>query len=122
MRRRCINVLVALMVLLLAAQVGFAAEVTKVVLLPMDFAATKETVGDTVTVTLTWAPAETTESFTIQRVDFVNGTVTLPAIAGTATSYIDKGLAPGNTYFYRIKANTAGGSSPYSPQIAVEAP
>jgi len=40
--------------------------------------------------------------------------VQIAAVAGTATTYTDTGLASRTTYTYRVRAHNAAGDSPYS--------
>jgi hypothetical protein len=49
-------------------------------------------------------------------------TVTPINVAAGAQSYADSGLAPGTTYWYRVKAVDGSSSSPYSNAISVTTP
>ena len=40
-------------------------------------------------------------------------------LAGSATSVIDKGLAPGTSYSYRVRASNGTSWSPYSTSVTV---
>ena len=93
------------------------------VLPPTNFAGTAVIAGATDTANLTWTPSGTPLTYTIRRLDFINGLTILPPIPGTASSYQDTGLIPGNFYWYQIRADIAAGSSTYStPPIMVIAP
>lgn len=72
--------------------------------------------------TLTW-PAPTSggpaATYTLQRsTSSTTGFTTVPGAAPTGTSHIDTGLTPVTTYYYRVRANNAAGSSAYSPVSA----
>ena len=65
------------------------------------------------TIKLTWqAPGTAPQSYTLQRsIDGTTFTSVATNIAGSATTYTDAGLSAGTTYYYRLIAVTATGSS-----------
>jgi FtsP/CotA-like multicopper oxidase with cupredoxin domain len=72
------------------------------------------------TATLSWTACGTPISYTVQRLDFMTGIVTYTT---TTTSLVNTGLVPGNTYWYRVRANVSATlSSPYTSSYMVFAP
>jgi hypothetical protein len=73
-------------------------------------------------VTLTWKnTADNQSGFHIDRatnINFTQNLVTQTADA-SAVSFIDIGLIPGKTYFYRVRATNAAGDSPNSNVVTV---
>jgi polyvinyl alcohol dehydrogenase (cytochrome) len=67
-------------------------------------------------VNLSWTNnATNADSYTVERsLDGSTWTVVTSSLPGSATSYSDTGLSPATTYYYRVKATNAGGSSGYS--------
>ncbi|MFI5294021.1 MAG: multicopper oxidase domain-containing protein [Thermodesulfovibrionales bacterium] len=75
------------------------------------------------TATLTWVSGVNPTSFTIQRLDFTVGITTYVVTPGTLRTFVNTGLTPGNTYWYRIRTDMLPGvSTPYTAEIAVVAP
>jgi putative intracellular protease/amidase len=115
----------ALPVVLIATMLWFTAGTTPAlaatVAPPANFTVTV-TPGPTGTVaTFNWAATGTPTSFTIQKASFTTGLVT-STVAGTQRTATQAGLVKGNTYHYRIRTNTAAGSSAYTPVVDVTVP
>lgn len=87
---------------------------------PQAFNCTVAAGATTDNVTCTWTAAVNPASFTLQRLDFNTGLVSY-TIAGTLRTYTQS-VAKGNPYWYRIRANITGGSSPYTAEFYVMAP
>jgi phosphodiesterase/alkaline phosphatase D-like protein len=70
-------------------------------------------------VTLTWADMANNETgFRIERsLDGVNFDLAA-SVDSNVTGYVDSGLTAATTYYYRVAATNAGGSSPYSDLAA----
>jgi parallel beta-helix repeat protein len=69
-------------------------------------------------VSLTWTGSPGATSYLVRRSTVSGGPYT--AIWGwfPATSYVDKGLTSGTTYYYVVQAANKGGISPYSAQVS----
>jgi Fibronectin type III domain len=67
-------------------------------------------------INLSWTNnATNADSYTVERsLDGSTWTVVTSSLPGGATGYSDTGLSPATTYYYRVKATNAGGSSGYS--------
>lgn len=59
-------------------------------------------------------PSDNEDSFVIERGSDSANYNPVATVGNNVTVYTDTGLAPGTTYFYRIRAVNAGGESPYS--------
>ncbi len=72
--------------------------------------------ASTTEINLSWTDYATAETgFKIERKTGAGGTFSQVATAGAnATSYTDTGLTASTQYYYRVRANTATGNSPYS--------
>jgi RHS repeat-associated protein len=72
------------------------------------------------TVNLTWNDNSSDETgFKLERKTGAGGTYSqIAAPAANATSYGDAGLAPGTTYYYRIRATNSYGDSAYSNELS----
>jgi len=71
---------------------------------------------------ITWDDMSTDEAgFKIERKDGEEGSYRNVATVGAnATTYTDKGLIPGVTYYYRVSAYNSSGNSLYSNEIRVD--
>jgi|GEM_PF-1331604 len=80
------------------------------------------------TVTLTWTDnANNEQGFTVERAPDnagVPGTfaVIAPSVAANTTTYVDSGVAPKATYWYRVRAYNAIDASPYTLSVSVVTP
>jgi hypothetical protein len=74
-------------------------------------------------VSLTWTDSATNEINTLieRSTDGVAFNLIAAPTAG-ATNLVDAGLLPGTTYYYRVRASNAGGTSPYSNVAGVTTP
>jgi len=69
---------------------------------------------------LTWTNNWTNPAATNQRIEratnpgFTTGLTVYPAVAAGATSYSDTAVTPGATYYYRVRAESAGGYSTWT--------
>ncbi len=72
-------------------------------------------------VTLTWADNSTEETgFEIERsTTSGSGYVLVHTTSANETAYVDTGLEPGTTYYYRVRAVNASGHSDYTPELSV---
>jgi len=69
---------------------------------------------------LSWGSVAGASSIVIDRSTGNNQTYVLWAVLpGTATSFTDTGLYANSTYYYKIQAVNPGGSSAFTPEIAV---
>lgn len=62
------------------------------------------------------------ESFILERSTDGAEFVQITVLEANTTEYVDGGRDPGSIYFYRVKARSAGGDSPYSNTIQVTFP
>jgi fibronectin type 3 domain-containing protein len=70
-------------------------------------------------VSLTWTASSGATSYNIYRSTSSGGEGSTPIAAGiTVTSFTDTGLTNGTTYFYRVAAVNAGGTSPQSGEAS----
>ena len=80
--------------------------------------------GDKV-VTLSWLPSEGAASYSVYRGTLSNKQVSVPIAQGLATpAFVDNTVVNGPTYFYKVTAANAGGTSPRSNEASAspEAP
>jgi len=70
-------------------------------------------------VTLNWNASTGAFSYTVRRADSANGPFTIIATGIQGTTYIDRTVSPGNTYYFEISAVNTTGESTVS--IAVSA-
>ena len=64
---------------------------------------------------LAWSDlSDNEDSFVIERGPDSTSYNLIATVSSNITAFSDTGLAPGTTYFYRIRAVNAGGQSPYS--------
>ncbi len=75
------------------------------------------TVASSTAVSLTWNAASGAESYTVYRATAANGPYN-SIDTTTETSYTDTGLSTGTTYYYRVTASNAYGTSGYSNTVA----
>jgi len=75
-------------------------------------------------VSLTWQDNAANETeFVLERKVGAGGNFAVVAnLAANTTSYGDQGLTPSTTYFYRIRAQNAAGSSAYSEEASATTP
>ncbi len=78
---------------------------------------------DPTRVVLAWenGPVEQ-DAVWVERATGGSGFGSLATLGGSATSYEDRGVEPGTTYRYRLRAANDCGSSPYSDEVAVTVP
>ncbi len=71
-------------------------------------------------IVLTWADNSSEENgYTVERsTDGTNFTVISSSIAANTTKYTDTGRTENTKYYYRVKANSAGGGSGYSQVVS----
>jgi hypothetical protein len=88
---------------------------------PTNLTATKSGANKNQSVTLKWTDASTNETnFAVERsTDRTNWTTLNSILAMNTTSYTDRNVARLTTYYYRVKATNAVGSSPYSNVASV---
>lgn len=68
---------------------------------------------------ITWlAPAGTVAGYTIERSTGLGDWRRIAEAGADATSFVDRELSCGTRYLYRVQAFNAGGTSPYSNEIA----
>ena len=74
------------------------------------------TAASTSQIDLAWTDnADNEDGFKIERSpDGVNGWAQIATVGANVTTYFDNGLTPGTPYYYRVRANNAGGDSAYS--------
>jgi FtsP/CotA-like multicopper oxidase with cupredoxin domain len=93
---------------------------------PSNLTATASRNGFTDRVALTWTDNATNESsFTIQRstnATFTANVVTVTGVPTNATSYTQTGVPRGRTFYYRIQAVNATGTSAWSNVVTVTTP
>lgn len=71
-------------------------------------------------VLLNWSQTAFEQEYVLERATVSGGPYTeLPPVPYPAVSFIDKNLTTGQTYFYRIKARNATGSSVFSSEVSV---
>lgn len=116
MNTRSFMALGLLAVSLFGGEAGAAAVPT-----PTNFQATVTPGASSSSVTLNWSADGAPTSFTLQKINFTTGLVTY-TVVGNARSTVQAGLAKGNIYHYRIRANTAAGVSEYTPVLDVVVP
>ena len=73
------------------------------------------------TITVSWTAASGATSYTVSRATSSGGTYT-PIGTPTATSYASTGLTAGTTYFYKVSATNAGGTSGAAGLASAKAP
>lgn len=75
-------------------------------------------------INLSWSDNSTDESsFVVERKLGSAGTYgVIATLAANTTAYANTGLSGGKTYFYRVKATNAGGSSAYSNEVSATTP
>jgi transcriptional regulator CtsR/regulation of enolase protein 1 (concanavalin A-like superfamily) len=71
-------------------------------------------------INLSWLDNGTNETgFKIERKTGAGGTYAqIATVAANVTTYNDTGLTAGTTYFYRVRASSASGDSPYSSETS----
>jgi len=74
---------------------------------------------DGAAVSLTWAPSPGATSYKVTRATSTQGPYATVASSVSGTSYADRGLASGTTYFYSVVAVGGAGESPASPPVSV---
>jgi fibronectin type 3 domain-containing protein len=90
--------------------------VTTVTTAPTNVAA----VAGNAKVTLSWAAPAGAASFNIYRASTSGGEGSTPLQTGvTATSFTDRGLSNGSTYYYEVSAVDTGGESSLSSEVKV---
>ena len=71
-------------------------------------------------VLVNWNQTAFEEEYVLERATISGGPYTeLPLVAYPSVSFIDRNLTTGQTYFYRIKARNATGSSAFSAEVSV---
>ncbi|HHV65407.1 MAG TPA: hypothetical protein GXX46_10105 [Peptococcaceae bacterium] len=85
----------------------------------------KATADSSSQISLSWSPVDGAETYTIFRSTSAEGqyielaTILAPPYADTGAGLEpNTGLAPGTTYYYKVRANGAGGSSDLSSPVA----
>jgi fibronectin type 3 domain-containing protein len=61
--------------------------------------------------TITWSASTGASSYTVERASSSGGPFTIVASGVTSLSYLDTGLSSGSTYYYRVSAGNASGTS-----------
>jgi titin len=93
---------------------------------PSGLSATAARAGANDTVTLLWTDNSTNNtSFTLQRstnATFTTNVVTTNNIAANATTYTQNGVPRQTTYYYRIRAVSPAGTSPWSNVFTITTP
>ena len=75
------------------------------------------------TITLTWAVPDSGDSqTTLYEIDRDTGSGPITVLGSATNSYRDEGLTPGLTYYYTVRARTAGGSGPMSSTVSATVP
>ena len=75
-------------------------------------------------VTLSWEDQSSNElGFKIERKTGIEGTYREIATVGpNVNSYIDTGVSPATTYYYRVRAYNSAGYSSYTAEVRFETP
>jgi fibronectin type 3 domain-containing protein len=74
-------------------------------------------------VSLTWSAAARATGYDVHRSTAADGPFTrLTAAAQAATAYTDRAVAAGTTYWYRVTASNAGGTSAQSAAVSAAVP
>src|SRR5262249_52376792 len=76
-------------------------------------------------VNLRWSPSSSAPGVTGYGVERCAGsgcTTFAPIGTTTATAYMDGGVSPSTAYNYRVRANDANGSGPYSNTLSIATP
>ncbi|AOT72590.1 fibronectin type III domain-containing protein [Geosporobacter ferrireducens] len=80
-------------------------------------------------INLSWTKTGREDGYEIERKKIGGNYEIIGNLNGNTTTYTDSGLAPGATYYYRIRSHNSGGYSPFSneatattPSIVVNAP
>lgn len=76
--------------------------------------------GSDTVVSLLWDDATGETGYTIERGDNGGAFVTLTSVGANVTSYTDFSTTANGNYVYRIRANNANGSGPWSPSVHAE--
>ncbi|MFD2572021.1 fibronectin type III domain-containing protein [Spirosoma soli] len=81
------------------------------------------TATSTTQISLTWGAIANAETIVIERSPDGNSAWnSLTTVSGATTSYIDNGLTPNQTYFYRIRASNISGTGPNSNVVSATTP
>jgi phosphatidylinositol-3-phosphatase len=75
---------------------------------------------DGAAISLTWTPSPGASSYKVTRSTSTQGPYATVASNVSGTSYADRGLASGTTYFYSVIAVSGAGESPASPPVSVK--
>lgn len=75
--------------------------------------------GDVAAVTLTWAPSPGATGYKVTRGTASQGPFAIVATGISGTSYTDRGLVSGTTYFYSVVAVNGAGESPPAGPVSV---
>jgi hypothetical protein len=88
---------------------------------PSNLTATRSGANKSQYVTLKWTDSSTNETnFAVERsMDRTTWSTLTSSLTGNTTSYTDRNVARFTTYYYRVKATNAVGSSPYSNVASV---
>ena len=76
--------------------------------------------ADTTAVTLTWAPAPSATSYKVTRATDSQGPFSTVATGLPVTTYTDRGLVSGTTYFYSVVAVNSAGESPAASAVSIK--
>lgn len=76
--------------------------------------------GSDMVVSLLWDDVTGETGYTIERGDNGGAFVTLTSVGVNVTSYTDSSTTTNGNYVYRIRANNANGSGPWSPAVHAE--